>query len=39
MRGHDPDFLEFFAAEFWPLRRVGYLLTGDQTRDATWSVD
>jgi len=28
MRGHDPDFLEFFAAEFWPLRRVGFLLTG-----------
>jgi RNA polymerase sigma-70 factor (sigma-E family) len=29
MGGDDPDFLEFFAAEFWPLRRVGYLLTGD----------
>ena len=29
MRGDDPDFLEFFAAEFWPLRRVGFLLTGD----------
>jgi RNA polymerase sigma-70 factor (sigma-E family) len=26
---HDPEFLEFFAAEFWPLRRVGFLLTGD----------
>jgi hypothetical protein len=25
----DPDFLEFFAAEFWPLRRVGFLLSGD----------
>ena len=25
----DPDFLEFFAGEFWPLRRVGFLLTGD----------
>jgi DNA-directed RNA polymerase specialized sigma24 family protein len=29
MTGDDPDFLEFFAAEFWPLRRVGFLLTGD----------
>jgi RNA polymerase sigma-70 factor (sigma-E family) len=29
MSGDDPDFLEFFAAEFWPLRRVGFLLTGD----------
>jgi RNA polymerase sigma-70 factor (sigma-E family) len=29
MAGDDPDFLEFFAAEFWPLRRVGFLLTGD----------
>jgi RNA polymerase sigma-70 factor (sigma-E family) len=28
MAGDDPDFLEFFAAEFWPLRRVGFLLTG-----------
>jgi RNA polymerase sigma-70 factor (ECF subfamily) len=28
MTGEDPDFLEFFAAEFWPLRRVGFLLTG-----------
>jgi RNA polymerase sigma-70 factor (sigma-E family) len=27
--GDDPDFLEFFAGEFWPLRRVGFLLTGD----------
>ena len=26
---HDPEFLEFFAGEFWPLRRVGFLLTGD----------
>jgi RNA polymerase sigma-70 factor (sigma-E family) len=29
MSGEDPDFLEFFAGEFWPLRRVGFLLTGD----------
>ena len=29
MTGDDPDFLEFFAGEFWPLRRVGFLLTGD----------
>jgi hypothetical protein len=29
MARDDPDFLEFFAAEFWPLRRVGFLLTGD----------
>jgi len=29
MAGDDPDFLEFFAGEFWPLRRVGFLLTGD----------
>jgi RNA polymerase sigma-70 factor (sigma-E family) len=29
MSGDDPDFLEFFAGEFWPLRRVGFLLTGD----------
>jgi RNA polymerase sigma-70 factor (sigma-E family) len=28
MAGDDPEFLEFFAAEFWPLRRVGFLLTG-----------
>jgi RNA polymerase sigma-70 factor (sigma-E family) len=26
---HDPEFLEFFAGEFWPLRRVGFLLCGD----------
>jgi hypothetical protein len=26
MSGDDPDFLEFFAGEFWPLRRVGFLL-------------
>jgi RNA polymerase sigma-70 factor (sigma-E family) len=32
MTGDDPDFLEFFAAEFWPLRRVGFLLTGDWDR-------
>src|SRR5687767_4119795 len=24
-----PDFLEFSAGEFWALRRVGFLLTGD----------
>src|SRR5215216_909550 len=30
MSGDDPDFLEFFAGEFWPLRRVGFLLTGDR---------
>jgi RNA polymerase sigma factor (sigma-70 family) len=29
MAGDDPDFLESFAGEFWPLRRVGFLLTGD----------
>ena len=29
MARDDPDFLEFFAAEFWPLRRVGFLLCGD----------
>jgi RNA polymerase sigma-70 factor (sigma-E family) len=29
MSADDPEFLEFFAAEFWPLRRVGFLLTGD----------
>jgi RNA polymerase sigma-70 factor (sigma-E family) len=29
MGDDDPDFLEFFAGEFWPLRRVGFLLTGD----------
>ena len=29
MSGDDPDFLEFFATEFWPLRRVGFLLSGD----------
>ena len=29
MGDDDPDFLEFFAGEFWSLRRVGFLLTGD----------
>src|SRR4029450_714592 len=29
MAGDDPDFLEFFAAEFWPLRRAGFLICGD----------
>jgi DNA-directed RNA polymerase specialized sigma24 family protein len=25
----DREFLDFFADEFWPLRRIGFLLTGD----------
>ena len=29
MSGDDADFLEFFAGEFWGLRRIGFLLTGD----------
>src|ERR671922_253177 len=29
MAGDDREFLDFFADEFWPLRRVGFLLTGD----------
>jgi RNA polymerase sigma-70 factor (sigma-E family) len=29
MARDDPDFREFFVGEFWPLRRVGFLLTGD----------
>src|SRR5215204_4306251 len=37
MSGDDPDFLEFFAGEFWPLRRVGFLLTGDYPPD--WRVE
>ena len=32
MAGDEPDFLEFFAGEFWSLRRVGFLLTGDWDR-------
>jgi RNA polymerase sigma-70 factor (sigma-E family) len=29
MAGEDREFLDFFADEFWSLRRVGFLLTGD----------
>jgi len=29
MAGDDREFLDFFADQFWPLRRVGFLLTGD----------
>jgi RNA polymerase sigma-70 factor (ECF subfamily) len=29
MVGDDREFLDFFADEFWSLRRVGFLLTGD----------
>jgi RNA polymerase sigma-70 factor (sigma-E family) len=29
MAGDDSEFLDFFADQFWSLRRVGYLLTGD----------
>jgi RNA polymerase sigma-70 factor (sigma-E family) len=29
MAGHDREFLDFFADEFWPLRRLGFLLTSD----------
>ena len=29
MAGDDREFLDFFADQFWSLRRVGYLLTGD----------
>jgi RNA polymerase sigma-70 factor (sigma-E family) len=29
MADHDREFLDFFADEFWSLRRVGFLLTGD----------
>jgi hypothetical protein len=25
----DREFLDFFADQYWPLRRVGFLLTGD----------
>jgi len=28
MAGDDREFLDFFADEFWSLRRVGFLLTG-----------
>jgi RNA polymerase sigma-70 factor (sigma-E family) len=29
MAGDDTEFLDFFADQFWSLRRVGFLLTGD----------
>jgi RNA polymerase sigma-70 factor (sigma-E family) len=29
MAAEDREFLDFFADQFWPLRRVGFLLTGD----------
>ena len=29
MAGDDREFLDFFADQFWSLRRLGYLLTGD----------
>jgi RNA polymerase sigma-70 factor (sigma-E family) len=29
MAGDDREFPDFFADEFWPLRRIGFLLTGD----------
>jgi RNA polymerase sigma-70 factor (sigma-E family) len=29
MAGDDREFLDFFADEFWSLRRLGFLLTGD----------
>jgi RNA polymerase sigma-70 factor (sigma-E family) len=29
MAGDDREFLDFFADQFWSLRRVGFLLTGD----------
>ena len=29
MAGDDKEFLDFFADQFWPLRRIGFLLTGD----------
>jgi RNA polymerase sigma-70 factor (sigma-E family) len=29
MAGDDREFLDFFAEEFWSLRRLGFLLTGD----------
>ena len=29
MAGDDREFLDFFADQFWSLRRVGHLLTGD----------
>src|ERR671912_1352487 len=29
MADNDREFLDFFADQFWSLRRVGFLLTGD----------
>jgi RNA polymerase sigma-70 factor (sigma-E family) len=29
MAGDNREFLDFFADEFWSLRRIGFLLTGD----------
>jgi RNA polymerase sigma-70 factor (ECF subfamily) len=29
MTDEDREFVEFFADEYWPLRRLGYLLTGN----------
>jgi len=29
MAADDGEFLDFFADQYWPLRRVGFLLTGD----------
>jgi RNA polymerase sigma-70 factor (sigma-E family) len=29
MAGDDREFLDFFAEQFWSLRRIGFLLTGD----------
>ena len=29
MAGDDREFLDFFADQFWSLRRMGFLLTGD----------
>jgi RNA polymerase sigma-70 factor (sigma-E family) len=29
MAGDDREFLDFFADQFWSLRRIGFLLTGD----------
>jgi RNA polymerase sigma-70 factor (sigma-E family) len=29
MAGDDREFLDFFADQFWSLRRLGFLLTGD----------
>jgi RNA polymerase sigma-70 factor (sigma-E family) len=29
MAADDREFLDFFAEQYWPLRRLGFLLTGD----------